>query len=126
MAKAKHRPLPHQRYFWAVWNYRKTLPAEILETINGVDHSDFLLEKFQKENNYMSQKSGHKRNLMTVKRLLSRIAKYADKMPQGSAGSYQVHLSDATRDACRGQVFPGVGSTGTHGLLRQPHRLRPP
>ena len=78
-AKAKHQPLQHEQDFRAVRNYRKTLPAEVLETINGADHSDFLLAKFQKENNYMSQKSRQKRKLMTVKRLLSRITKYAEE-----------------------------------------------
>ena len=37
------------------------------------------MERFQKENNYMSKKSGHKRNLMTVEHLLTCIAKYANE-----------------------------------------------
>ena len=37
------------------------------------------MERFQKENNYMSKKSGHKRNLMTVQRLLTCIAKYTNE-----------------------------------------------
>ena len=43
-----------------------------------MDHSDFLLGKLKEADNYMSQKTGHERNLMSVTRLLSRIAKYAD------------------------------------------------
>ena len=37
------------------------------------------MERFQKENNYMSKKSGHKRNLMTMERLLTHIAKYTNE-----------------------------------------------
>ena len=78
-AKAQHRPIQRRQDFRAVRDYRKSLPAEILETINGADHSSFLLEKLKKENNYMSQKSRHKRNLMSVSQLLSRISKYAEE-----------------------------------------------
>ena len=80
MAKGKHCLIQREQDFRAVRKYQKSIPAEILETINGVDHSDFLLKKLEKENNYMSQKSGHKRNLMTVTWLLSRIAKYANEL----------------------------------------------
>ena len=78
MAKVAHWKLQHDQDFWAIQNYRKKIPEELLNTINGADHSDFLLEKLDMEKNYMSQKEGYKRNLMTIKRLLSRIAKYAD------------------------------------------------
>ena len=44
-----------------------------------MDHSGFLLKKLEEEGNYMSQKVKHKRNLMTVQRLLSQIDKYADE-----------------------------------------------
>ena len=77
MAKAMHRPIQRKQDFRAVRDYRKTLSAEVLESINGADHSSFLLEKMQIKDNYMSQKNGHDRNLMTVTRLLTRIAKYA-------------------------------------------------
>ena len=80
MAKAKHRSIQCEQDFRAIQKYRKSLPAEILETINGADHSDFLLKKLKKENNYMGQKSGHKRNLMTVTQLLSRITKYTEEL----------------------------------------------
>ena len=79
MAKVKHRKIQPEQDFRAVRNYWKSVPAAFLETINGADHSGFLLEKLKKENNYMSKKSGHKRNLMTVEQLLSRIAKYANE-----------------------------------------------
>ena len=79
MAKAMHQPIQRKQDFWAVWDYWKSLPEETLETINGEDHSSFLLAKLKKEGNYMSQKSGHKRNLMSVTRLLSRIAKHTDE-----------------------------------------------
>ena len=78
IAKARHRPLQHKHDFKAVRDYRKSLAKETLETINGVDHSDFLLGKLHEADNYMSQKTGHERNLMSVNWLLSRIAKYAD------------------------------------------------
>ena len=79
MSKVKHRKLQREQDFRTLRNYRKSIPGALLETINGADHSSHLLERFQKENNYMSKKCGHKRNLMTVKRLLTRIAKYADE-----------------------------------------------
>ena len=79
MARAKHRKLQLEQDFKALQNYRKTLPADLLDTINGADHSSFLLGRLQKEGNYMSKKSGRKRNLMSVERLLSRIAKYANE-----------------------------------------------
>ena len=79
MARAKHQKLQHDQDFKALWNYRKSLPADLLNTINGADHSGFLLGRLQKEGNYMSKKSGRERNLMSVDRLLSRIAKYANE-----------------------------------------------
>ena len=79
MARAKHRKLQHDQDFKALWNYRKTLPADLLDTINGADHSAFLLGRLKKEGNYMNKKSGRKRNLMSVDRLLSWITKYANE-----------------------------------------------
>ena len=79
MARAKHQKLQHFQDFKALQNYRKTLPADLLDTINGADHSAFLLGRLQKEGNYMNKKSGRKRNLMSVDCLLSQIAKYANK-----------------------------------------------
>ena len=78
MAWAKHRKLQHDQDFKALRNYRKSLPAD-LDIINGADHSAFLLGRLQKEGNYMNKKSGRERNLMSVDRLLSRIAKYANE-----------------------------------------------
>ena len=79
MARAKHRKLQRDQDFKALRNYRKSLPADLLDTINGADHSAFLLGRVQKEGNYMNKKSGKERNLMTVDRLLSWIAKYANE-----------------------------------------------
>ena len=79
MAWAKHQRLQRDQDFKALRNYRKTLPADLLDTINGADHSAFLLGRLQKEGNYMNKKSGRKRNLMLVKCLLSWIAKYANE-----------------------------------------------
>ena len=87
MAKAKHRRLQRKQDFRAIRNYWKGLPEALLETINGADHSGFLLGRLEKENNYMSKKCGHKRNLMTVQRLLSRIAKYADELTKCLKGA---------------------------------------
>ena len=77
MAKVKYREIQCDRDFKALRNYRKSLSADLLGTINGADHSAFLLGRLQKEGNYMNKKSGKKRNLMSVERLLSRITKYA-------------------------------------------------
>ena len=79
MALVKHRKLQRDQDFKALRNYRKNLPADLLDTINGADHSAYLLGRLAKEGNYMNKKSGKKRNLMSVKRLLSRIATYADE-----------------------------------------------
>ena len=80
MSKIKHRKLQREQDFWGVRNYRKSIPDTLLESINGADHQDYLKGRFQKENNYMSKKSGHKRNLMTVECLLTHIAKYANEL----------------------------------------------
>ena len=79
MAQAKHQKLQRDQDFKALRNYWKSLPADLLDTINGADHSGFLLGRLQKEGNYMSKKSGRERNLMLVDRLLSWIAKYANE-----------------------------------------------
>ena len=79
MSKIKHRKLQHEQDFWAIRNYRKSIPDALLGSINGADHRGYLLGRFQKENNYMSKKCGHKQNLMTVERLLTCIAKYANE-----------------------------------------------
>ena len=79
MARVKHWKLQRDQDFKALWNYRKTLPADLLDTMNGADHSTFLLGRLAKEGNYMNKKSGKKRNLMSVKRLLSQIATYANE-----------------------------------------------
>ena len=79
VAQAKNQRLQHEQDLKAPQNYWKTLPADLLDTINGADHSAFLLGRLQKEGNYMNKKSGRKRNLMSVKCLLSRIAKYANE-----------------------------------------------
>ena len=77
MAKALHRPIQRKQDFKAIRKYRKGLSPDLLETINRADHSGFLLEKMKlNDGNYMSQKSGHDRNLMSVQRLLTRIAKH--------------------------------------------------
>ena len=48
MARAKHRRLQRDQDFKALRNYRKTLPADLLDTINGADHSTFLLGRLKK------------------------------------------------------------------------------
>ena len=57
MAQAKHQRLQRDQDFKALWNYWKTLPADLLDTTNGADHSAFLLGRLQKEGNYMNKKS---------------------------------------------------------------------
>ena len=79
MAKNKHRKLQREQDFRALRNYQKTVPDALLETINGADHTKYLLGRYKKENNYMSKKNDHKRNLMTVQRLLTCIAKYTEE-----------------------------------------------
>ena len=59
IAKAVHRKLQQELDFRAVRNYRKTIPAALLDTINGADHSKFLEEKLDKKGNYISKKNDH-------------------------------------------------------------------
>ena len=79
MARVKHRRLQRDQDFNALRNYWRDLPADLLDTINGADHSAFLWGRYAKEGNFMNKKSGKERNLMSVKCLLSRIAKYANE-----------------------------------------------
>ena len=72
MAWVKHWKLQCAQDFKALWNYRKALPADLLDTINGADHSIFLWGRYTKEGNFMNKKSGKERNLISVERLLSR------------------------------------------------------
>ena len=90
MAWAKHRKLQRDQDFKALRNYRKSLPADLLNTINGADHSAFLLGRLQKEGNYMNKKSGKERNLMSVDCLLSRIAKYANELEKRLKEAHQM------------------------------------
>ena len=94
MSKVKHRKLQHEQDFRAVRNYQKSIPGALLETINGADHRRYLLGRFQKENNYTSKKCGHKWNLMTVERLLTRIAKYANEMTKRLKEAQQIIKSN--------------------------------
>ena len=94
MSKIKHRKLQRQQDFRGVRNYRKSIPDALLESINGADHQGYLMERFQKENSYMSKKSGHKRNLMTVQRLLTRIAKHANEPTKRLKEAQQVIKSN--------------------------------
>ena len=56
MSKIKHRKLQREQDFRAIRSYRKSMHDALLETINGADHSSYLLERYQKENNYMNKK----------------------------------------------------------------------
>ena len=82
MAKNVHRKLQRDLDFRSVRKYREKIPLELLDTINGADHSDFLLDKLKKDGNYMSQKNGYRQNLMTTERLLAWIAKHAENPEQ--------------------------------------------
>ena len=94
MSKIKHRKLQCEQDFQTVRNYQKSIPGTLLESINGVDHQGYLMERFQKENNYMSKKSGHKRNLMTVECLLTHIAKYANELTKRLKEAQQIIKSN--------------------------------
>ena len=49
MSKLKHRKPKRDQDFRAVWNYGKSIPDTVLESINGADHTGFLLERYEKE-----------------------------------------------------------------------------
>ena len=91
MSKIKHRKLQREQGFRGIRNYRKSIPGTLLESINGADHQAYLVERFQKQDNYMSKKSGHKRNLMAVELLLTRIAKYANEPTKRLKGGSADH-----------------------------------
>ena len=129
MSKVKHRKLQREQDFWALWNYRKSIPGALLESINGADHSSHMLERFQKGNNYMSKKCGHKRNLMTVERLLTRIAKYANEPTKRLKEAQQIIKSSfpmvqgmPSGDKCTPEYAVGV----LMDCDRKSDRLRPP
>ena len=82
IARNIHRKLQRDLDFRSVRKYREKISPELLESINGADHSGFLVDKLTKDGNYMSKKNGHRRNLMTTERLLARIAKHADNPEQ--------------------------------------------
>ena len=113
MSKIKHRKLQREQDFQAIRSYRMSIPNALLDTINGVDHSSYLLERYQKENNYMNKKCGHKQNLMTVKRLLTRIAKY--EMNRQNASKRLSKLSSPPFRWCWGCPV------GTSTLRNVPH-----
>ena len=90
MAWVKHRKLQREQDFKALRNYRRDLPADLLETINGADHSAFLWGRYTKEGNFMNKKSGKERNLMSVERLLSRITKYVNELEKRLKEAHQM------------------------------------
>ena len=82
IARNIHRKLQWDLDFRTVRKYREKISPGLLESINGADHSGFLIDKLTKDGNYMSKKNGHQRNLMTTERLLAWIAKHADNPEQ--------------------------------------------
>ena len=52
------------------------------------------MERFQKEYNYMSKKSSHKWNLMTMERLLTCIVKYANELTKHLKEAQQIIKSN--------------------------------
>ena len=82
IARNLYRELKRRLDFRSVQKYRKKIPSELLDTINGADHSAFLVDKLKEDDNYMSQKNDYRRNLMSTERLLARIAKYANNPDQ--------------------------------------------
>ena len=49
-----------------------------------------MLGRLKKEGNYMNKKSGRKRNLMSVDRLLSQITKYANELEKRLKEAHQM------------------------------------
>ena len=49
MSKLKHRKPQRDQAFRAIRNYGKSIPDAVLESINGADHTGFLLERYEKE-----------------------------------------------------------------------------
>ena len=79
MALARYRGIQHARDFPAVIAYRQTLDPATLETINGADHTAFLIQEVNAEGSYVGQKNGKERNVLDKDRLLKAIAKRAKK-----------------------------------------------
>ena len=79
MALACHRGIQHARDFPAVIAYRQTLDPGSLDTINGADHTGFLIQEANKDGSYLNQKNGKERNILDKDRLMKAIAKCAEK-----------------------------------------------
>ena len=60
-------------------NYHQTLSQTTLGTINGGDHTDFLIQVYNTLGLYLGRRAGKERNLLTKDRLLKEIAKKAEK-----------------------------------------------
>ena len=78
LALACHRGIQCTRDFPNVIAYRRTLDPASLETINGADHTGFLLEVVGTEGSYLGQRNGREWNVLDMDRLLKAIAKRAE------------------------------------------------
>ena len=121
IARNIHRKLQRDLDFRSVRKYREKISPELLETINGADHSGFLVDKLTKDGNYMSQKNGYRRNLMTTERLLARIAKHAENPEQRleeAQAFVRATFPKGSRDDNHGEVLSQAGSPDVGGLLQ--------
>ena len=72
----------------------------------------------------MSKMSGKKRNLMSVDRLLSRIAKYANEPEKRLKEAHQMTRATFLMvQGMRQQMHPGTSRTCAYGLRGQCHSL---
>ena len=120
IARNLHQELKQKLDFRSVRKYREKIPSEILDTINGADHSAFLVEKQKKDGNYMSQKNGYRRNLMSTERLLARIAKNADDPDQRLKEAQSILKTSFPKVQGMATVeksFPKLVVRGAAGLL---------
>ena len=79
LALPRYREIQQARDFPAVITYRQTLNQKSLDTVNGADHSDFLIENAKTAGSYMGRRNSKERNILTKDRPLKEIAKRADK-----------------------------------------------
>ena len=79
LALARYRGIQRAWDFPAVITYHQTLNQKSLDTVNGANHTDFLIEVANTEGSYMGQRNGKERNILTKDRLLKEIAKRAEK-----------------------------------------------
>ena len=81
MSMEKHRKPQREQDFWALWNYRKSIPGALLETINGADHTEWSVSSPVLPNTLLNRPNASKR----LSRLLSPPFRWCRGCPVGTS-----------------------------------------